>query len=327
MLEQKAEIHSSSTVTQHGAPWGLARISHVSKLDFGTFNKYPHEDFAGSGVNVYVLGTGIFTDHVDFEGRASWGINTVNETADDDNQGQGTHSAAIIAGHKHGVAKKANVIAVKIAKDSTGSSQTALLDGLAWVTERHKQTTAGSGKGTTQVSIKGSVALLTMGIAQQDGSADSLKSALDAAIEAGVHVVTLAGDDNTDSCTNLAMSSSSITVGASTLADDLAYFSNHGGCVDLIAPGLNIGSAWIGSSFAVKTLSSTEAAAAHVAGILAYFLSLSPEQYPGFDPTGISPSELKKYIISRANPDQLSGLPEGTPNVSAESLVIIASTG
>ena len=227
---------------------------------------------------------------------------------------------------ENGVAKRANVIAVKIAKDSTWSSQTAFLDGLSWVIERHKQTTAGSGKGTTQASIKGSVALLSTGIAQQDGSTDDLKSALDAAIEAGVHVVALAGDDGTDSCNNFAMPSSSITVGASTLADELATFSNYGGCVDLIAPGVNIGSAWIESQFAVKTRASTEAAAAHVAGILAYFLSLSPEQYPGFDPTGISPSELKKYIVSRANQDKLVGVPKGTPNVSAESLIVIVST-
>ena len=211
---------------------------------------------------------------------------------------------------------------MKIAKDSTGSSQTAFLDGLSWVIERHKQTTAGS----TQASIKGSVALLSMGIAQQDGSTDKLKSALDAAIEAGVHVVATAGGDGTDSCNNFAMPSSSITVGASTLADGFAPFSNYGDCVDLIAPGDHIGSAWIGSKFAVNTRSSTEAAAAHVAGILAYFLSLSPDLYPGFDPTGISPSELKKYIIGLANRDKLSGVPEGTPNVSAESLIVIVST-
>ena len=319
-------MHSSSTITQSGAPWGLARISHVSKLDLRTFNKYNFEESAGDGINVYVLGTGIFTDHVDFEGRASWGINTVSGTAEEDTDGQGTHSAAVVAGRKHGVAKKANVIAVKIAKDSTGSSQTAFLDGLSWVIERHKQNTAGSGKGTTQASIKGSVALLSMGIAQQDGSTDNLKSALDAAIEAGVHVVALAGGNGTDSCNNFAMPSSSITVGASTLADEFATFSNYGGCVDLIAPGDHIGSAWIGSQFAVNTRTSAEAAAAHVAGILAYFLSLSPEQYPGFDPTGISPSELKQYIVSRANRDKLAGVPEGTPNVSAESLIIIVST-
>ena len=243
-----------------------------------------------------------------------------------DTDGQGTHSAAIVAGKKHGVAKKANVIAVKITKDSTGSSQNAIPDGLHWVIERYKQNTTGSGKGTTQASIRGSVALLSMGNAQHDGSTDSLKSALDAAIEAGVHVVTLAGNYGTDSCNNFAVPSSSITVGASTLADEFASLSNYGGCVDLNAPGQNIGSAWIGSPFAVNTRTSTEAAAADVAGILAYFPSLSPEQYPGFNRTGISPSELKMYIVSCANQNKLVSVPEGTPNVSAESLIVIAST-
>ena len=96
--------------------------------------------------------------------------------------------------------------------------------------------------------------------------------------------------------------------------------------MDLIAPGVHIESAWIGSKFAVNTRTSTEAAAAHVAEILAYFLSLSPEQYPGFHPTRISPSELKKYIVGRANRDKLAGVPEGTPNVSADSLIAIVDT-
>ena len=102
---------------------------------------------------MYIPGRGILIDQVGFESRASWGINTVSGTAEGDTDGQGTRSAAVVAGRKHGVAKKANVIAVKISKDSTGSSQTAFLDGLTWVIERHKQNTAGFGKGTSQANI------------------------------------------------------------------------------------------------------------------------------------------------------------------------------
>jgi len=37
-----------------------------------------------------------------------------------------------------------------------------------------------------------------------------------------------------------AASAKAVTVGASTLGDERAYFSNHGKCIDIFAPGLNI---------------------------------------------------------------------------------------
>lgn len=65
-----------------------------------------------------------------------------------------------------------------------------------------------------------------------------------------------------------------MTVGASTLGDERAYFSNHGTCVDVFAPGLNILSTWTGSKTAVNTISGTSMASPHTAGLLAYLLSI-----------------------------------------------------
>jgi cerevisin len=73
-----------------------------------------------------------------------------------------------------------------------------------------------------------------------------------------------------------------VTVGASTLGDERAYFSNHGECVDVFAPGLNILSTWTGSPTATSTISGTSMASPHTAGLLAYLLSLYPSK--AFDP-------------------------------------------
>lgn len=54
---------------EKGAPWGLARVSHRSPLSFGTFNKYEYEHVGGTGVDVYVVDTGINIKHVEFEVR------------------------------------------------------------------------------------------------------------------------------------------------------------------------------------------------------------------------------------------------------------------
>ena len=63
----------------------------------------------------------------------------------------------------------------------------------------------------------------------------------------------MTGNDNRDACNySPAASAKAVTVGASTLGDERAYFSNFGPCVDVFAPGLNILSTWIGSNTAVK---------------------------------------------------------------------------
>jgi len=81
-----------------------------------------------------------------------------------------------------------------------------------------------------------------------------------------------------------------VTVGASTLGDERAYFSNHGPCVDVFGPGLNILSTFKGSKTATSTLSGTSMASPHTAGLLAYLLSIYPSEE--FSPVFDSADEL-----------------------------------
>jgi cerevisin len=91
------------------------------------------------------------------------------------------------------------------------------------------------------------------------------------------------GNDNRDACQySPAAAENAVTVGASTLSDERAYFSNHGPCVDVFAPGLNILSTWTGSDHAVNVISGTSMASPHTAGLLAYLLSIYPSEQ--FDP-------------------------------------------
>ena len=91
------------------------------------------------------------------------------------------------------------------------------------------------------------------------------------------------GNDNRDACQySPAAAENAVTVGASTLSDERAYFSNHGPCVDVFAPGLNILSTWTGNDHAVNVISGTSMASPHTAGLLAYLLSIYPSEQ--FDP-------------------------------------------
>lgn len=77
-------------------------------------------------------------------------------------------------------------------------------------------------------------------------------------ISKGVHVTIAAGNENTDAeNSSPARVEEAITVGASTVADARASFSNYGPLVDIFAPGLSVTSAWIGSNTATNTISGT----------------------------------------------------------------------
>src|SRR5204863_7295562 len=89
---------------------------------------------AGSGVNAYVIDTGIRTSHQDLGGRASWGTNTTGDGNNTDCQGHGTHVAGTIGGTSYGVAKQVKLVAVKVLGcDGTGSSS-GVIAGIDWVT-------------------------------------------------------------------------------------------------------------------------------------------------------------------------------------------------
>jgi len=300
---------------ERNAPWGLARISHRDSLSFGTFNKYLYAANGGEGVDVYVIDTGTNIDHVDFEGRASWGKTIPIGDEDVDGNGHGTHCSGTIAGKKYGVAKKANVYAVKVLKSNGSGTMSDVVKGVEWAAQAHLQKVEAAKKGKAK-GFKGSVANMSLG----GGKSVTLDMAVNAAVDAGIHFAVAAGNDNADSCNfSPAAAEKAITVGASTLADERAYFSNYGKCNDIFAPGLNILSTWIGSKYAVNTISGTSMASPHIAGLLAYFLSLQPSKDSAFAVDELTPKKLKETIISIATEGALTDVPEDTPNVSSIS--------
>lgn len=298
----------NNPVVENGSPWGLARISHRDGLDFRTFTKYIYASEGGEGVNVYVIDSGCHIWQVDFEGRAFWGKIIPSGLEDEDDNGRGTHLAGIIAGHKYGVAKKAHIYAVKALDGNGSGSVSDILKGIEWTVAHHIR------RRQEQSGFKASVANLAL----SQNRTNLLNDAVDAAVAEGVHFAVAAGDANDDSCYHSPASAArAVTVGASTLGDERAYFSGWGKCVDLFAPGLNIQSTWTGSKHAINTVSGTAMASAHVAGLLAYTLSLLPDTKSQHGISEISPDDLKRKLISIASRNRLSELPENTVNLIA----------
>jgi len=150
------------------------------------------------------------------------------------------------------------------------------------------------------------------------GKSTALDRAVNGAVAAGIHFAVAAGNDNADSCNySPAAAADAVTVGASALDDSRAYFSNYGKCNDIFAPGLSILSTWIGSKYATNTISGTSMASPHIAGLLAYYLSLQPASDSEYAVAELTPKKLKENIISIATEGALSDVPSDTKNVLA----------
>ncbi|KAG5946510.1 Subtilisin-like proteinase Spm1 [Claviceps monticola] len=296
--------------TEKQAPWGLARISHRDSLKFSTYNKYLYATEGGEGVDAYVIDTGTNVDHVDFEGRAKWGKTIPSGDADEDGNGHGTHCSGTIAGKKYGVAKKAHVYAVKVLRSNGSGSMSDVVKGVEFATNSHNEQVKAAKNGKRK-GFKGSVANMSLG----GGKTSALDAAVNAAVKAGVHFAVAAGNDNADACNySPAAAELPVTVGASALDDSRAYFSNYGKCTDIFAPGLNILSTWIGSKYAVNTISGTSMASPHICGLLAYYLSLQPASDSEYSVASITPKQLKDTLIKISTEGILSDIPSNTPN-------------
>ena len=317
-MERNSRVYGlGDVVIQQDAPWGLARVSQREKLGLHRPSRYQYAKNGGDGVDIYIIDTGINVDHVDFEGRAHRGVailSTNGHTSDDDN-GHGTHCTGIAIGRKYGIAKKAHAYAVKVLDSHGGGRESDVIKGLEWVVHTHYQKLATARREEIGLGrFKGSVVNMSLG----GEKSVIFDLAVDAAIDAGLHISIAAGNDDDDSCNySPAAATRGITVGASTSTDARAGFSNFGTCTDMYAPGSDIPSTWIGSRYAIKNMSGTSMATPHVAGLLSYFLSLQPPRNSKHALVDVTPSQMKAHILHIATKHALSDLPERTSNLLA----------
>lgn len=135
------------------------------------------------------------------------------------------------------------------------------------------------------------------------------ENALKAAVAQGIHVVVAAGNEDRDACTTSPGSSSKdgvIVVGATTSKDTFATFSNWGSCVSILAPGVDILSAWNTGKTSTQSIQGTSMASPHVAGLVAYWYAR--------DAKLADPKVMKDRVMHYARTGKISGLKGSTPN-------------
>lgn len=287
-VEANVQMHILSQQTN--PPWGLDRIDTRSGLD----NVYNYSG-TGSGVNVYVIDTGILSTHSEFSGRVGSGFSAISGGTTDCS-GHGTHVSGTIAGTTYGVAKKATLYPIRVLDCQGSGSTDGVISGIEWVAANARLP---------------AVANMSLG----GNKLQSINDAVSKAISRGIVFVAAAGNSSDDSCRySPASVPEAITVAAADRNDTSANFSSFGSCVDLYAPGVSILSAGISNNSSSATMSGTSMASPHTAGVVALLLGKTPNA---------KPSAIAAQLINNATRGVLSSVPSGTANL----LLYSPSTG
>jgi hypothetical protein len=287
---QRVKPRARDTQTAN-LPWHLDRDDQKpTTLD----GKYNH---GFSAVPIYIVDTGVFSAHEDFEGRASFSYNATSG-GDLDCSGHGTQVASAAGGRTLGVSKKSPILSVKISDCNAGTSELWIADGLNWV---------------AVTAPRPAVANLSWGNYLANSP---INGAADGLVGSGVTLAVAGGNDGRDSCTSSPERmgperSGLISVAGIEQGDRRWYIrpgpngsSNYGPCLELFAPGRDLRLAGIASTTDYRTNTGNSFAAPQVAGAAALILG----QHPNY-----SPAQVEAALIADSTKDVVLD-PNGTPN-------------
>lgn len=268
--------------------------SGVECVSAGTFR------YAGSGegVTVYYVGARVQEEHIDFVARRTANAPAAPRAYDACESWYGTHSAALVNGMVHGVAKSASVVATQVVDGCLESfSVVDLAQGLQWALDAVRA----RGRPAPAVALLSHVVPVEGSDAATVDSVEDLVRALTAL---NVTVVALAGARAGDACDFspqrmrevVTVAAVEVTRGPGLAGGGLGVLratpwplSNAGPCVDVWAPGAYVESAMPPLNSTTAVMSGTMQAASVAAGVVAVALEREP---------GASPARVKELLAS-----------------------------
>jgi PKD repeat protein len=276
----------------------------VDQADLPLSNSYTYGN-DGTGANVYIFDTGVRRTHSDFGGRVQFVPNGSNgdfvgdgHGSAEDCHGHGTHVAGTAAGATFGLAKNAQIWAARVVNCSGSGQASMAIAAVDWATANAERP-----------------AVVNMSLGY--GNVQSLRNAVEASVAAGVNYSVAAGNGHwlfgypINACNESpAGAPNALTVGATQSNDVEASFSNFGTCVDLLAPGVSITSAYYSNDNAAAVMSGTSMATPHVTGAVALYLTANPSA---------TPAQVAQAIKGNATPNRITlhsrSATRGTPNL------------
>lgn len=289
-------------LNSESVPWHLDRIVQRELPLDNTFPYQPHGSCHANkdlSIHTYVVDTGIDISHPEFEGRASWGANFA-DSKDTDCNNHGTHVSGLVGSLSYGVCTDANLIAVKVLDCNGSGSTSSVIKGIEWAFNSHLQK---SKKDTGGKTVK-SIINMSLG----GGYSRALNKALETTVRNNnFYVVVAAGNENEDACNASPASSKSIlTVMASDIDDNRAWFSNWGKCANIYAPGVNVLSTIPNNQFA--SYSGTSMASPVTAGVLNHYIDMFPSYNMKQIMEAISKYSSHNVIQGASKPSTVSNL-------------------
>jgi subtilisin family serine protease len=281
--DQIFRTDDTEAMDANGDPWGLDRIDQRAEPLSGTYS-YTSQ---GVGVHAYIIDTGIWTLHPDFQGRADNVYDALGlfGLISQDCNGHGTHVAGTIGGATYGVAKGVSLHGVRVLNCAGAGLTSDVIAGVDWVTAHHQSP---------------AVANMSLG----GGSSTALNSAVTALWNSGVFLAVAAGNDNADACNSSPAGASGVfTVAASEKNDAKASYSNWGTCVEAYAPGSAIKSDYLLGL--TQSLSGTSMATPHVTGVAALYKATFGDA---------SSATVGSWLINNATTGVITGNTGATPN-------------
>lgn len=232
--------------------WHLPKVAAPTAWDTTT---------GAANVTIAVVDSGVQATHPDLAGRVLAGYDFANNDADPaDDNGHGTAVAGVAAAQGNdgigvaGAAWNVAILPVKTMSSSGSGSYSAIANGITYAADR--------GAKIINLSLGGTA------------SSSTLQNAVAYAWSKGCLIVAAAGNNGSSTTVYPAAYPNVVAVSATTSSDTLASFSSYGSFVDLSAPGQDITTSWLNSSYV--TISGTSFSSPLTAGVAALALSRNP---------------------------------------------------